>query len=270
MNPHVSAPSDTLKQIYEENLDFIDRLAKTTARKHYMSAEDAEDFAQDLHLKLMTNEYAVLRKFQGASNLRTYLTTVAAHALQDFQNRRWGKVRPSAAAKDLGPVAVLLERLLDKGWSFDQACEILWTNHHVPLTRRELEEIWKRLPPRTPRKREGDGQLAETPSPEPPPQVKIFEDELQQTRVRVRAVLSQALRDLAEEERFIVTLVILKGFKIVTVAKILDTEPKRLYRRVEKIKDRLRGALEREEVRWEQVADLLNRSDLGWGFSGAN
>jgi hypothetical protein len=45
-------------------------------------------------------------------------------------------------------------------------------------------------------------------------------------------------------------------------------EQKPLYRLKDKILQKLRNALEREGVRWEQVADLLNRSDVGWSDSG--
>ncbi|MGH8186413.1 MAG: hypothetical protein ACREUC_07605, partial [Steroidobacteraceae bacterium] len=65
-------------------------------------------------LKLIEHDYAVLRRFEGASSLRTYLTVVLHRVLLDQRNREWGRWRPSAAAYRNGPLAVRLERLVTR------------------------------------------------------------------------------------------------------------------------------------------------------------
>lgn len=263
------APPGPPEQLFLANLDLIEKLAALIARRHHASVEETEEFTSELKLKLVEDDYAVLRKFKGTSSLKTYLTTVASNAFKDFRDRSWGKWRPSAAAKDLGPLAIRLEELLDKeGRSFDEACEILRTNHRVEASRRELEEIWKRLPPKTPRRMEGEEQLQDLSAPGERPEERVFEHELRATRQRVSVALKKVLNNLSKEDRLIVRMSIVNSLKIVDIARTLGMEQKPLYRRRENILKKLRRDLEREGVRWEQVADLLNRGDLGWGFSG--
>ncbi len=269
MKDRPPAPPGPPEQLFLDNLALIEKLAALIARRHHASVEEAEEFGSELKLKLIEGDYAVLRKFQGTSSLKTYFTTVTANAFKDFRDKRWGKWRASAAARELGPVAVRLEELLDKeGRSFDEACEILRTNLKVAESRRELEEIWKRLPPKTSRRMEGEEELQGLPAPGRRPEDQVFEQELRETRERVAVALKKVLDSLSPEDLLIVKMSILDNLKIVDVAGLLCMKQKPLYRRREKILGQLRRGLEREGVRWEQVSDLLNRSDLGWGFSG--
>ena len=79
----------------------------------------------------------MLRRFEGRSSLTTYITVVVQRLFLDRRNRLWGKWRPSAEARRLGPTAVLLERLVSRdGWSAEQALETLRVNHGVTVDRR--------------------------------------------------------------------------------------------------------------------------------------
>jgi RNA polymerase sigma factor for flagellar operon FliA len=269
MKANPPAPPVPPEELFLANLDFIEKLAVFIARRHHASVEEAEEFGSELKVKLMEDDYAVLRKFKGTASLKTYLASVASHAFLDFRNRCWGKWRPSAAAKELGAVALRMEELLDKeGRSFEETCEILRTNHKVAESRRELEEIWKRLPPKTSRRMEGEDELKDLPATGERPEERILERELREARERVALILQKALAGLSPEDRLIIKMSVIGNLKIVDVARTLCMDQKPLYRRREKILRRLRSDLEREGVRWEQVADLLNRTDLAWGFSG--
>jgi RNA polymerase sigma factor (sigma-70 family) len=274
--PHVQpmkatppTPPGPLEELFLDNLGCIEKLVAFTARRHHASVEEAEEFGSELKLKLIEDDYGVFRKFNGTATLQTYLATVASHAFLDFRNRCWGKWRPSAAAKELGPVAMLMEKLLDKeGWSFEETCRILWTNHKVEESRRELEEIWKRLPTKTSRRMDGEEGLVDVPAIGERPEEGILERELREARKRVALILTKALDGLSPEDRLIIRLSVIEKLKIVDIARLLCTKQKPLYRRREKILRKLRSDLKREGVGWEQVADLLNRTDLAWGFSG--
>ncbi|HZF11258.1 MAG TPA: sigma-70 family RNA polymerase sigma factor [Thermoanaerobaculia bacterium] len=258
--PPPPPPPEELFLIY---LPFVEKLAARIARKNRLSAEETKDFGQELKLKLIENDYGVFSSFRGSCQMKTYLTTVAANAFKDFRNKLWGKHRISAEAKRLGPVAIRLEELLKEGRSFDEAVEILRTNLRFQETRRELEEIWKRLPPKTPRRMEGEEALVDLAASGERPEETVFERE-RETRARVRAALDKVLRALPDEDRLLIKMVVVNSVKIATVARLYCMEQKPLYRRLEKTLKGLRSALEREGVRWDQVADLLNRS--GGGF----
>ncbi len=47
------------------------------ARSRTLSSEDVEDIAAEVLLKIVDDEYAVLKKFKGISSLPTYLTVIA-------------------------------------------------------------------------------------------------------------------------------------------------------------------------------------------------
>jgi RNA polymerase sigma factor for flagellar operon FliA len=83
-------------------------------------------------MRLVENNYAVLRKFQNRSALRTYLASVIDRLSLDFCTEKWGKWRPSAMAERLGPVAVMLEQLVTRdAHTVEEAIEIVRTKHDV-------------------------------------------------------------------------------------------------------------------------------------------
>lgn len=66
--------------------DFVDRYMgliyhviqhAAHARSRLVSAEDTEDIAAEIFLKIVDDDYAVLRRFKGISSLPTYLTVIA-------------------------------------------------------------------------------------------------------------------------------------------------------------------------------------------------
>ncbi len=90
---------------------------------------------------MIDDDYAILRKFQNRSTLWTYLAAVIERMSLDFCADKWGRWRPSAMAERLGPVAVVLERLVNRdSHSVDEALEMLKTNHDIALTDAELRK----------------------------------------------------------------------------------------------------------------------------------
>ena len=67
-----------------------------------------------MQLKFLERGYDVLRRFEGRSSLKTYLTVVVRRLLLDWQDHTYGKWRPTATALRLGPHAVHLERLMNR------------------------------------------------------------------------------------------------------------------------------------------------------------
>src|SRR4051812_5477778 len=91
-----SAPlAMTPKELYESNLPLIDRAIAFVCRKNLLSGPEAEDFKQSVHLKLMAEDYRVVRSFKGEASLKTYLICVVQRHLLDSRNQKWGKQRPS-------------------------------------------------------------------------------------------------------------------------------------------------------------------------------
>jgi RNA polymerase sigma factor (sigma-70 family) len=256
-----SPPSDlTPERLYLGHLDLIEAVIAQACRRCPFHREEAKDFAQHVHVKLIDDGYARIRQFRGDSSFRTYLITVIGRLLQDYQNSVWGKWRPSAEAERLGQVALWLERLLVReDRSFDEACQILRTNLKVDMPMAALADIRAKLPPKNLRRFVGEEGLQSEPSRDLRPDERLEEKERGQTRRRVYAALQRALKDLPSEDR--VLMLMWTEFKVADIARIRGEAQKPLYRRLDKIKEALRKALERQGVRRQDVEEILGSWD---------
>jgi DNA-directed RNA polymerase specialized sigma24 family protein len=71
------------QQLFVDHLSLIDHVIQFVVRRHQLSAHDGDEFASVVHLKIIENDYAILRKFEGRSHLNTYLATVIERLFLD-------------------------------------------------------------------------------------------------------------------------------------------------------------------------------------------
>jgi len=245
-------------QVFVSQLALIERVIAFVCRRHHLSAVDAEDFASHAKLKLINQDYAILRNFEGRSSLRTYLTITINRAFLDYRNAAWGKWRPSAEARRAGPVTVLLERLVSRdNYQADEAFAILTVNHRLPISRDDFERQIERLPPRMPRRIEGEDALLEHPDPTSP-EDGLLRSESQLAADHVRSVLKGALAEMPPQDRLILTMRFQDGRSIVDIATILGLDQKRTYRQVDRLLKTLRATMEAAGVSAADVAALMN------------
>jgi RNA polymerase sigma factor for flagellar operon FliA len=248
----------TPEQLYLGHLKLIDEVAEHAARRRHLSPEETEDFVATVRLRLFERDYEVIRKFEGKSTFRTYLTVVINRQLLDYLDHVRGKWRPSAAAKRLGPAAVRLDVLLHREkLSFHEACEILRMNEGVEFSREELEALAAQLPNHNPSRRmQGEEELVDRPADVAAPDEQILSLEKLKRKQEIWEILHSALASLPEEDRVIATM--RTEFQVVQIARALHLEQKPLYRRIEKIWKTLRAELEKKGVRPEDVAEILS------------
>jgi RNA polymerase sigma factor for flagellar operon FliA len=244
--------------LFTPHLPLIERVVRGLCRRKGLPAEEAEDFEQDVKLKLWEDDCARLRKFDGRSEFKTYLTTVVARLFVDAQRARLGKWRPSEEAKRLGAVAVHLETLTVRdGFGFEEAVESLRRNHGVRESPAELAEIAGRLPARAPRRFEGEETLERLAVPGRAGKRLRDRERAKQWR-RIKVVLGEAMSALPAEEQLILKMRFADGFTVARIAKVLGLPQRQLYSRIDKAKGRLRGALEERGVDATLIADLLD------------
>jgi RNA polymerase sigma factor (sigma-70 family) len=248
----------TPEQLFLDNFDHIKKVVAQTCRQCHLRKEEAEDFLGEVRLKIVADDYAVLRQFQGKSSLESYLTTVIKNQMFDFQDRLWGKWRHSEMAKRLGEVAMLLEKLVRDGYTFDEAVQFLRTNHKVEMSWQELNEIAAKLPPRTPRRWEAEEVLEFLPSSDAPPDSGILEQEKNALRVRALEALQKALKSVPAEDQVILKMRQWNGFTIAQISRLLKLEQKPLYKRIQKTQEHLRREMERQGIRKEDIQDLFD------------
>jgi RNA polymerase sigma factor for flagellar operon FliA len=252
-------------QLYLANVETIEGAIRFVCRRHRLGAPDAEEFAATVRLKLIDDDYAVLRKFQHRSSLRTFLIPVVSRFCLDYRNGQWGKWRPSAEAKRLGGVAVMLEKLLVRdGLTFDEAAEVLRTNHHVCVSETEMEELRRRLPRRALRRFAPEEVLENVAAPASfDAESGLNREERESFGRAVAAALETAVGRLEPEERLLVRLRFYDGLKVAEIARLQQVDQKSLYRRIERILGGLRATLRASGLDDGAVAGALREGGLG-------
>src|SRR5262245_13477885 len=227
------------RQWYVEQLDVIDRIASSIGRRNGLHGADAEDFAADVRLKLLQDDYAVLRKYRGASNRTTFLTVVISNLFRDHRIKHWGKWRPSAEAKRQGEVAVRLEAAIYRDQlSFEQACGFLAQDSRLKVDRAELRKVLASLPHRAPKRHENGGYVEDVPSSDSA-DGPLLDHERERRLQAAKAALGHAVDRLAPEDRVIVRLHFYEGFSIADVARAVRIPQKPLYARMKRLLETL-------------------------------
>jgi RNA polymerase sigma factor (sigma-70 family) len=258
------------QEVFEEHLLMAGELIGRICSRHRLSHEEAEDFYSFALFKLIEDDYARLRSFQGRSRLKTFLTVVLHRLFLDYRIQKWGKWRPTAEVRELGKTAVELDRLLSRdGQTLENAVEILRSRSGGALTRQELVALASRLPQRQRIHQERledsdqiptDGGVEEC----------VQNRELARTSTRVEAALAKALRDVPEEDRLILKMRYEEGLKVREIASTLGLEERPLFTRFDRCHRRLRKALETFGITWSDVLSILGwtGADLRADFGG--
>jgi RNA polymerase sigma factor (sigma-70 family) len=248
----------TREEAFLAQLPAIESVIAWVCARRGLRGADAEDFASAVKARLIENDYEVLARHEGRSSLKTYLAVVVNRLYLDFQRQRFGKWRPSAQARRLGPAALLLERLVRRdGLTFDEACGVLAGAPAVSEGRDELRALYERLPVR--RSGRAGAAAGEPSASDPDPAERR---ERQALADRTFGVLRRSLESLPARERLFLRLHLESGFTVAQVSRTLGIEQKWLYRRKEEILKRLRTALEGEGIGAADAQELL--SELDW------
>jgi len=227
------------EQLFLTNLSTIESLVQMAARQQRMTWAEAEEFASIVRLRLIENDYAILRKFRGGSSLRTYLTVVIARQALDYRDACWGRWRPSRAARRLGRTAVMLERLIVRdGLTLDDA----WRTLPGPSELAHAEHLRgfaSGLQRRLRRHYVSIDDLEECCAGTTDPEVdNVMRDP------RVSEALAGALRTLPAADSRLLQLRFSEGLSISSIARREGVDQAFLYRRVATLLRRLRRDLE--------------------------
>lgn len=245
-----------------DHLDLIDQIVRTTGRRRHLSAVEQEEFASFVKLRLVEDDYAILRKFQNRSTLWTYLAAVIERLSLDFCVERWGRWRPSAMADRLGPVAVVLERLVNRdGHTIEEAMEIVRTNHAVGLTYNELRALWEQLPIRSRTTEVGEEAAASVRSTDSS-EANIEDAARKQDIDRLEGVLRSAFAALPAQDRLMIALRFDHNLSVADIAKTLHSSVPTVHRRLDRSLKELRTALSRGGFNPREVSSLIGHSTV--------
>ncbi|MFL5542244.1 MAG: sigma-70 family RNA polymerase sigma factor [Longimicrobiaceae bacterium] len=246
--------------VFLAHLEWIDRVASIACSKNGVWGAEAEDFKGWVQMQLMEDDYAVLRNFKGDSEIKTYLASVVTRQFITYLRKQGGRWRPSAAAERLGSPARELEILVRREhYTLEQAGQKLRTSGLTTLSDIELARLLARLPERPPlRPVQVDPELvlgAKANASHADERVTAAEAEAR--RNEMMGALGQALGQLEPEEQVIVKMHFADGYTLADVARALGLEQKPLYRRVDRLRARLKAFLESAGLRGDDVRGLL-------------
>jgi RNA polymerase sigma factor for flagellar operon FliA len=244
-------------------LDSIKRIAAFVARRRHATVDEVDEFTQVVCVRLWENDYAIIGKFQELSTFTTYLTTVIIRLFHQWRVEQWGKWRPSAEAKRLGDKAILLERLLTRdGYTFAEAVSSLTMRSDAAFTAAELEQLYIRLPLRTPRTTfVSDEMMMDELGVEGDAENRAGKADRLKTARKAAEILDGVLQTLPSEDRVILQMRFWDAMKVPEIARILKLDQKKLYKRLEKLFLILRRALESGGISRAEIEELLKRGD---------
>ena len=243
-----------------EALPAIEATLRFVGRRHRLSAEDLEDFASEVKLAFIEKNYDALMRFEGRSSLKTYLVTVIQRLFLDRQRRHWGKWRPSAEAKRLGPIALRLEQFLYRdSMSVEEACETLRTNHGAPETMEELRALTQRIPARTSRRVEAMNGDEAHEIAAPLYQSPLSHLQSGHTAATCQAVIEESINALPPEDRVVLRLRFEDDVPLADISRSLSLDQKRLYKRMEAMLAQFREHMESKGLAWAEVSTMIER-----------
>lgn len=248
---------------YLQNLGTIERIAACVARRYHLDASEAEEFVQEVRVRLLDNDYAVMRKFEGRSSLSTYLTTVIGRLFMQWRVEQWGKWRPSAEAKRLGPTAITLERLLSRdGLTWSEAVSVLTTGDS-PYTIAQLEAIYLRLPPRNPRTVVvAEDTVPDVVAVEPDAYERIEASDRGRTLRQAVQKLDDLIQTTDVEDQLILQMRFWDARRVPDIARALHLDQKKLYKRLDRLFLFLRRELENAGLSQSDLTGLLGGVDV--------
>jgi RNA polymerase sigma factor (sigma-70 family) len=258
-----------VQQLFEAELGTLEHVLGYVQRRHHLPSSEAADFGSFVKLKLIENDYAVLRQFTGRSSLRTYLCVVVQRLLIDYRTHAWGKWRPSAEARRAGPIAILLDRLLTRdGHTFEEACEILITNHRVSMNRNELERLAARLPARASRRFEPEDTLESMSNGSPSAEHQVMGADRGKLAGRLGRQLHDSVGRLPVRDRLVLKLRFEDGCTAKDIAAVLGVTERGVYTQIDRLLRELRRTMEKQGFSTSEVKDVLEDPAAFIGGSG--
>jgi RNA polymerase sigma factor (sigma-70 family) len=259
------------ERLFLDQLETIERAIRFACRNRSLPNDDTEDFASYVKLKLLEDDYAIIRKHDRNSSFPAFISVVIQRLLLDYRIAQWGKWHASAVAKRLGEPALTIETMLYRDNRSIEEIVPLVLRRWPDLTRHGIERLAALLPDRTPRPRMVGQELAASAAEFAEHDIHelAFEEERLAMSRRIATVVRGTLKGIEDGDRLICRLRFEGGMSVADIARLLRVEQKPLYKRVQRVLTLLRRNLEKDGIKAEDVHDVLSSrsTDLDFGFA---
>ncbi len=253
------------EELFSQRFQQLENIVRAVAARRRLNHDEGQELYSQVMLKVIQDDFAVLRRFRGTSRWSTYLTVIVQRVLLDHRVKEWGRWRPCARARRLGPTAVLLDRLIHRDGLEPAEAVCTLSTRGIGETA-ELERLADQIP-RRPRRRlvSGDTHIDALVDEEQAGR-RLESAECRRATVRLNETLTSVLQELPARDRDLLGLRFGHGWTVRRIAEKQHWEPRPLYRRFECILRRLRRRLERVGVGWKDVVAVLDGRDAGLEF----
>lgn len=243
---------------FADHAEVIESVLGRTARQHRLAPDQADEFSSWVRLRLLEDDGAILRKFGGRSSLSTYLTVVVQRLFLDWRTHEWGKWRPTAEARRVGPIAIELERLVRRDQLEWEQAKSLVVSRGIAGSEQECEAAWARLPHHPVRRHTGDAALRTVAAPEQDP----LQADRRERAARASTALARAIGTLSAQDQILVKLHFQDNVPLSRLAPMVAAEPRLIYRRMQQLFGQLRASLEANGVTVDEVRDLVGEGPV--------
>lgn len=252
------------EELLRQNLPLVERIVERVCRRANVVGADVEDFASIAKIALIENDYAILRGYEGRAPLAAFLAVIIQRLLADEWIRTLGRWRPSSQARRLGDAGVMIEKLVRREQRPVEAVLPIVRAVDPSMTRARIEEIAAQLPEqvRRPRAVELDDAVAEVAVAHDTADAGVLEGEARRVAARAATVVRSTMQSLDAEDRLILRFRFVDDLGIADIARMLQLPQRPLYRRIEALLTRLRGALTDAAIQGEDLPELLRGADL--------
>jgi len=233
-------------------LPFIERITHVICRRLGMVADEIEEFTAEVRLRLVKNDYAVLRAYQGRTSFSTYMAAIVRRMFIDYRRHSLGKWRDSAEAQRLGPLGIDVERAIVRDGRTPQETLTLLREKHPGITIAEIERIARSLPVKIRHVRVPVEEAESIESTGDADRVVRMD-----TAARISAVVCAFIDNLPAEEQLIFRLRFDCDMTVAQISRSLHRDQQVLYRLLNKHFDALRAELTKVGVDARAVEDLI-------------
>lgn len=254
--PQHHSPAEHPRAWLESNVTLVTRIAHQAGRRHRLPPQDRPDLVSIFWTHLAKDDHRVLRQFRGPAGIATYLRTVVDRLVLDHRTSLWGKWRPSARARRLGPHAEAFERLvLRDGRPPEEARAVVQSTmgHAVGSELVESASGW-----RSQRHLVSLDLVAGHCATTVDPLGALLDKRREQHGRLVGQRLRQTVGALTADDQQLIRMRHELGLKVSQIAAMLGADQKRLYRRYQFIHGQLRNSLAAAGISARDVAEITS------------
>jgi hypothetical protein len=241
-----------------ENFDWARAVMTRQCKRYRMAPDDSDDFESWAFLRLVENDYRILRQFRGDSALRTYLTVVICTLHREFIVQHWGRYRPSSIARRAGDVGLELDRLIRRDrYSAAEATQCILARHQEAPSAEELMRLALSLPSRYVSGRERKVELRDDTAAASSADERIAFVEACQQKTDIRRALARVAYDFSTFDIAMLRMRFQDETSVADIARELGVAQKPLYRVLERLLRTMRARLEDCGITRHMVVELL-------------